>query len=117
MSVDLNGLLANIMKCDATVEEALAFAMRAADDLATARGNLAEAQMAFDSAVREARGSMPATGSLQVVQETAPTPAPVPERKIPMGGLPPTSPALAYDRLAGAIDDADDARPDNVEAT
>lgn len=113
-AVDLNGLLASIMGCDNALQEMRRREVEAIDMRIEAEANLSAAQAAFDAAVLKARG-LPVTPPQPAAQDAPP--AAVAEKKIPMGGLPSTSPALRYDRLPGAVDDADDAREDNVEAT
>jgi hypothetical protein len=118
--VDLNTLLANILVADESLKEATAFAKEAEADRLAAVATLTAAQSAFDAAVRAARGIVAAPEPPAPVEppQAAPAPAgPQPDmsyltKKIPMGPLPSTSPALHT--LPGAIDEDDDNRPDAV---
>lgn len=124
--VDLNGFLAAIVDCDAKLRDAKQMADLANIDLEVALKNLVDAQRAFDDAVFSARG-VRAVSPIAALPDPAPAPRPAVDaapngatkpdvtylnKKIPMGPLPPTSPALHM--LAGALDDTDDDREDQV---
>jgi hypothetical protein len=124
--MDLNTLLAEIGNARTVLQGAVATLREAEADVQTAQANLKAAEAAFDEAVLEARGApvqvQPApqaqgTGTQEPEREPDGHPKGMP--RIPMGPLPATSPALRGElsHLQGALDDADDDRPDQVYPT
>lgn len=118
MAVDLNALLETIMECDERLKAAQEIENAAIRERGLARAALEAAQKAFDETVAAARAwklpveSAAETPELEPAEPDANDPN---NRKIPVGGLPATSPALKYDYLPGVVNEADDAREDNVE--
>lgn len=117
--VDLNALLGNIMAADAALKEADAIVKISLAEQVRRTGELRAAQRAFDSAIAEARGIVlppeavaPAATTAALVDDDAEPPTGI----IPMGPLPPTSPALNTQPFGidfGA-DDQDTMREDRV---